>query len=53
MMPLESSMSDDAVWSITLEASITILEAAFTIIYDVFSTGITYEDYRFMIIICL
>jgi hypothetical protein len=29
MMPLELSVSDATIWSITLESSITILEASF------------------------
>ncbi len=38
-MPLESSLSDATIWSVTLELSITILEASFTLIYNVYSTG--------------
>ncbi len=34
MMPPESSVSDAKIWSVTLESSITILEALFTLIYD-------------------
>ncbi len=37
-MPLESSVSDANIWSATLESSITILEASFTLISDVYST---------------
>jgi hypothetical protein len=44
MMPLESSVSDATIWSITLESSITILQASFTLICDVYSTGISYDD---------
>jgi len=44
MTPLELSVSDATIWSVTLESSITILEASFTLIYDVYSTGITYDD---------
>ncbi len=40
----ELSVSDTKIWSITLELSIMILEASFTLIYDVYSTGITYDD---------
>ena len=29
MMPLESSLSDTTIWSVTLELSITILQASF------------------------
>jgi hypothetical protein len=52
MMPLESSVSDAKIWSITQELSIMILEAPFTLIY-VFSTDITYNNHQLMIIICL
>ncbi len=37
-MPLESSVSDTTFLSVTLESSITILEASFTLTYDVYST---------------
>ncbi len=40
----ESSVSDATICSITLESSITILQASFTLIYDIYSTGITYDD---------
>jgi len=43
MMPLESSISDTTIWSIRIDLSITILDASFTLIYDVYSTGITYD----------
>jgi hypothetical protein len=43
-MSLESSASDATIWSITLESSITILEASFTLICDVYGTGISYDD---------
>jgi hypothetical protein len=42
MTPLESLESDATIWSIILELSITILEVSFTLIYDVYSLGITY-----------
>ncbi len=38
---LELSVSDTTIWRVTLESSITILEASFSLIYDVYSTGIT------------
>jgi len=44
MMPPESSVSDATIWSVTLELSITILEASFTLIYDVYNTVVTYDD---------
>ncbi len=44
MAPLESSVSDTTIKSITLELSITIQEASLTLIYDVYITGITYDD---------
>ncbi len=34
-MPLESSASDATIWSVTQELSSMILEASFSIIYDV------------------
>ncbi len=39
-------------YHITLELSITILVASFTLIYDVYSTGITYDNCRLTIVIC-
>ncbi len=53
MMLLALSMSDATICSITQELSITILEALFSLIYDVYSTGITYGDCQLMIEICL
>ncbi len=50
MTPLESSVGDSTVWNVSLGSSIMILEASFSFIYDVFSTGITYEHYQWMII---
>ncbi len=47
-MPLESSVSDTAIWSIKQESSIMILEASVTITYEVSSTGITYDDHQLM-----
>ncbi len=44
MTSLELAVSDDTIWSITLESSILILEASFTPIYNVYSKGITYDD---------
>ncbi len=32
-------MSDATIWSITLESSIATLEASFTLVYYVYSTG--------------
>ncbi len=46
MMPLESSVSDATIWSVTHKSSIMILEASFTLIRDAYSTGITYEDHN-------
>ncbi len=40
MAPLESLVSNATVCSVTLESSITILEAPFTLIYDVYSTDV-------------
>jgi hypothetical protein len=53
MMPLESSFSDATIWSVTLESSIIVLEASFTLINDVYSTGITYDNRQLTIVICL
>ena len=33
--------------------SCTILEVSSTLIYDVYSTGITYDDHHITIVICL
>jgi hypothetical protein len=41
---LVSLMSNVTIWNITLESSIMILEASFTLIYDVYSAGITYDN---------
>jgi hypothetical protein len=49
MMPPELSISDATIESITQNLSIVILEASFYLIYDVYSTGCTYDDYQ---IIC-
>ncbi len=35
----------------TLEASFTILKVSFTLIYNVFSTGVTYDNHHMMIVI--
>ncbi len=45
MAPLELSVSDATIWSVTLEVSIRILVASFTLIFDVNSTGVTYDDW--------
>ncbi len=39
--------------SVALELSITILDVLFTLIYDVYSTDITYDDSQLVIMICL
>jgi hypothetical protein len=46
MMHLEFSVSDATIWSVTLESSITILELSFTLIYNVYNTGVTYGDHQ-------
>ncbi len=43
-MPLESPASDATIWSVTQELSTMILEASFSIIYDVHSKGITNDN---------
>jgi hypothetical protein len=53
MMPLELSESDATIWSITLELSIKILVVSFTLVYDFYSTGVTYDDCQLMIMMCL
>ncbi len=52
-MPLESSVCDATILNITLESPIMILEASFTLIYDVYSTDITHDERQLMIIMCL
>ena len=37
MVPLELSVIDATIWSITLESSVTIPEASFRLIYDISS----------------
>jgi hypothetical protein len=46
-------MNDASIWSMSLELSITILEALFTLIYDVYSRGIANDDSQVTIVICL
>jgi hypothetical protein len=53
MMPLELSVSDATIMSIAVESLIVILGASFTIIYDVYRTGVTYDDWLLMIVVCL
>jgi len=50
MMPLKSLVCDATVWSITLDSAIMILEASFTLICDVYRTGITYDDRNVFIV---
>ncbi len=44
MTRLELSVIDTTIWSVTLESSITIQEVSFTVIYDVYSTGISFNE---------
>jgi hypothetical protein len=44
MASLESSVSDATICSVPLELEITILEGLFTLIYDVYCTGGTYDE---------
>ncbi len=53
MTPLESLVSDATIWSVILELSIMILEASFSLIYEVYCTGITRDKRQLMIMICL
>jgi hypothetical protein len=46
MMHLELSVSDATIWSVTLESSNTTQEASSTLTYDVYSTGVTYDEYK-------
>jgi hypothetical protein len=50
MMPQKSKVSDAKIWSFTLESSNMILEASFTLIYYVYSTGITYDNCNIFIV---
>ncbi len=43
MVPIELPVSDATIWSITLKSSTMTLDASNTLIYDVYSTGITYD----------
>jgi hypothetical protein len=43
-MPLEQSVSDTTIWSVTLDLLIMIFETSFTLIYGVYSKCITYDD---------
>jgi hypothetical protein len=53
MMPLELSIRDATIESITQNLLIVILEESFYHIYDAYSAVITYDDYQLKIIICL
>jgi hypothetical protein len=52
-MLLESSVSDATIRSITLKVSITMLEVLFTLIYDFHTTGFTYVDCQWTIVMCI
>ena len=59
MMPLELSVSDATIWSITLKVINQNLRGiiyahlcSFMLIYDVYSAGVTYDNHQ-LIIICL
>jgi hypothetical protein len=43
-------VSDTTIWSVTLELSIKILEASFSLTFDVYGAGITYDDCQLIII---
>jgi hypothetical protein len=51
MTPLELSVSDATILSITIELSIMILEVSFTLICDAYCKGVTYDDCQLKIII--
>jgi hypothetical protein len=44
MMPLEQSVSDATIWSVTLDLLIMILETSFTLNCGVYNKSITYDD---------
>ncbi len=44
LTPLELSVSEDTIWSVTLELLIMILETSFTLIYTVYIAGATYNE---------
>ncbi len=44
MTTQELSVSDATIWSVTLKSSLMILESSFTLIYDIYITGITYDN---------
>jgi hypothetical protein len=46
-------VSDATIWSATIESSIMILQASFMLIYDVYFTGIAYDDVQLTSVICL
>ncbi len=46
-------MSDAKIYSINVESTITIFEASFTLIQEVYSTGITYDKHQLTILMCL
>ncbi len=52
-MPLESSVIDITIFSVIIELSTMIPQVSFTLVYDVYSTSITYNDCQSAIIICL
>jgi len=45
-------VSGATIWSVTLESSITILEGSFTLICNVYSTGVTYVERQLTVAIC-
>jgi len=51
MTSQESSVNDATLKSVTLGSTIMILEVSFALIYDVYSTSISYDDCQLMIII--
>ncbi len=61
MKPLESSVSDTTIWSVTyvrssimlLESSIMLLESLIMCLENNYSTGITHDDHHMMYVICL
>jgi hypothetical protein len=46
------SVGDATIWSMTLELSIMLLEASFTLIYNAYWAVITYADHQLIIIMC-
>jgi len=40
-------------FGVSIESPVMIIDASFTLIYDVYSTSVSYDDHQFRIVICL